>query len=627
MGSTGSKINRGRAGVSDQAQAQIIDIHSAPILSRGPSAQFWSQLGGGEAYGDKVTREKFIAKALHTQANEQWLRNAQPDRTLGWVRLLSEEKFSEMQGLDMECQKSIENTVDTVPKDILIEKLRILGQQPAEIADLGSLQDMMIGCKSSLQNLSEEELTILLGVTAADFSTCTTKQELIDRLAAVAWFGEGKFSDGFVRVFIGGDSLDLVPASKFSLDIEYKKYKISTDEIEVMSSKPFREKVKWFRGKCMEAKLRYEDGHVHIKVRREHLLDDSFGVFNKLNSKDLHKYFKFEFQGEEGQDAGGVAREWFELIAEKCFNVNIGLFEYSGVDNICYQINPSSYLAQDRDDEYFRFFGRIIGKALFESQTIKAHLTQPYYKHILGWPISIEDIEHVNPEYFGNMRRLQEIDDIESLYLDFTTTIEVFGEKQIVPLKPNGEEIDVTKRNLQEYIQLSMKHIMIDRIRYQLSQTLNGIYEVIPEIWLSIFDYRELELLMCGLPMIDVVSWKENTIYLGNYEKKGEKHKVVRWFWEVIEAASPIQRARFLQFCTGSSRVPIQGFGGLQGYDGNVRLFSIQSIDKKDSVFPRAHTCFNRVDLPEYSSRQELVQFMGQTLNIHEDFMNFKGME
>jgi hypothetical protein len=38
----------------------------------------------------------------------------------------------------------------------------------------------------------------------------------------------------------------------------------------------------------------------------------------------------------------------------------------------------------------------------------------------------------------------------------------------------------------------------------------------------------------------------------------------VTWFWRVVESYSEEMRARLLQFVTGSSRVPLQGFKALQ---------------------------------------------------------------
>jgi E3 ubiquitin-protein ligase HUWE1 len=59
-----------------------------------------------------------------------------------------------------------------------------------------------------------------------------------------------------------------------------------------------------------------------------------------------------------------------------------------------------------------------------------------------------------------------------------------------------------------------------------------------------------------------------------------------------------------LQFVTGTSRVPPEGFGGLKGINGPTK-FSIHK-DFNSEHLPKAHTCFNQLDLPEYPSKEML---------------------
>ena len=74
-----------------------------------------------------------------------------------------------------------------------------------------------------------------------------------------------------------------------------------------------------------------------------------------------------------------------------------------------------------------------------------------------------------------------------------------------------------------------------------------------------------------------------------------------------MEGLSIPERSRLLQYCTGSARVPARGFAGLQRNDGKTQRFSMQSISASENMrLPRAHTCFNRIDVPLYSCRQEL---------------------
>jgi len=120
-----------------------------------------------------------------------------------------------------------------------------------------------------------------------------------------------------------------------------------------------------------------------------------------------------------------------------------------------------------------------------------------------------------------------------------------------------------------------------------------------------------LEVLLCGRPDIDVADGRANTEYAGAFEAKGGGHKVIKWFWETIEEDYSVeQRARLLQFTTGTSGVPASGFSMLQGNDGSIRKFAINSLTKAQSIFPKSHTCFNRIDLPLYDSKKELKKYL-----------------
>lgn len=165
-------------------------------------------------------------------------------------------------------------------------------------------------------------------------------------------------------------------------------------------------------------------------------------------------------------------------------------------------------------------------------------------------------------------------------------------------------------------MELVLKHRMVGQIQDQLLKFMVGFYEVIPEALLTIFDFQELELLMCGLPTIDLEDWKNNTIYTGELEIRGADHPVSEWFWNVLEEFETDQQARVLQFVTGTSGVPSQGFSVLQGNDGNIRKFTINGCNLQQGDFPRAHTCFNRIDLPMYSSEVDLKQFLSLAIQM-----------
>lgn len=125
---------------------------------------------------------------------------------------------------------------------------------------------------------------------------------------------------------------------------------------------------------------------------------------------------------------------------------------------------------------------------------------------------------------------------------------------------------------------------------------IQGFYEIIPQKEIAGFDERELAFLLSGTMEYDLEDWKRHTVYKG-YNQDSQS---VQWLWEIVASFGSDHQATFLQFCTGSSRLPLEGFQGLQGSDG-PRKFCVQRVEDVERL-PSAHTCFNRLDLPPFPS-------------------------
>ena len=118
---------------------------------------------------------------------------------------------------------------------------------------------------------------------------------------------------------------------------------------------------------------------------------------------------------------------------------------------------------------------------------------------------------------------------------------------------------------------------------------------------ISIFDAQELELMISGLPDIDIDDLRAHTDYHGY---KATDPTILQ-FWNTIKGFSKEEIALFLQFVTGTSKVPLDGFGALQGSEG-TRQFNIHKAYGNSFTLPSAHTCFNQLDLPEYATEEIL---------------------
>ena len=137
-------------------------------------------------------------------------------------------------------------------------------------------------------------------------------------------------------------------------------------------------------------------------------------------------------------------------------------------------------------------------------------------------PITFHDLEVVDADLVSGLKQLMAMEDVSEAYMDFTITEEVYGATRTVELIPGGNDIDVTNDNVKDYVNALTKYHMMVSIKDQLSAFLQGFYSVIPQPLLSIFDHREIELVLCGLPNIDRKDWQKNTLYAGLYESKGE---------------------------------------------------------------------------------------------------------
>ncbi|KAK1343258.1 hypothetical protein QTO34_016036 [Cnephaeus nilssonii] len=127
-----------------------------------------------------------------------------------------------------------------------------------------------------------------------------------------------------------------------------------------------------------------------------------------------------------------------------------------------------------------------------------------------------------------------------------------------------------------------------------------------PAVQLEMTTSDPSQLIIGGLDKIDLSDWKSNT----RLKHCAADSNIVRWFWQAVETFDEERRARLLQFVTGSTRVPLQGFKALQGSTGAAgpRLFTIHLIDANTDNLPKAHTCFNRIDIPPYETYEKLYE-------------------
>lgn len=337
------------------------------------------------------------------------------------------------------------------------------------------------------------------------------------------------------------------------------------------------------------AEVRAPHPSLQLNIRRDNVFLDSFkSLYFKTPDEIKYGKLNIRFHGEEGIDAGGVSREWFGAMARQMFNPDYALFNPVASDrttfhpNTLSQVNPEHLM-------FFKFIGRIIGKALYENRVLDCHFSRAVYRKILGKSVSLKDMETLDLDYYKSLVWMLENDITDVAFETFSFEVDKFGVTETVDLMPGGRDIAVTEDNKHEYVRLVVEYKLIKSVQEQLDHFLEGFHEIIPSHLISIFNEQELELLISGLPDIDVDDWKNNTEY-HNYQPTSAQ---IQWFWRAVRSFDKEEKAKLLQFVTGTSKVPLNGFKELEGMNGHAKFNIHRDYSSKEKL-PSSHTCFNR---------------------------------
>ncbi|KAI0181996.1 hypothetical protein GGR52DRAFT_584430 [Hypoxylon sp. FL1284] len=357
---------------------------------------------------------------------------------------------------------------------------------------------------------------------------------------------------------------------------------------------------------------------LQLQVRRDQVFHDSFkSLYFKSGDEMKFGKLSIRFHGEEGVDAGGVTREWFQVLARQMFNANYALFVPVSSDRTTFHPNKLSGI-NDEHLMFFKFIGRIIGKALYEGRLLDCYFSRAVYKRILGKPVSVKDMESFDPDYYKSLSWMLSNDITDIITEAFSVEDDEFGVIKTHDLVENGRNIPVTEENKHDYVRLVVEHKLLSSVKDQMENFLKGFHEIIPAELIAIFNEQELELLISGLPDVDIDDWKSNTEY-HNYSPSSPQ---IQWFWRAVRSFDKEERAKLLQFVTGTSKVPLNGFKELEGMNGINRFNIHRDYGNKDRL-PSSHTCFNQLDLPEYENYDSLRRQLLKAITTGSDYFGF----
>jgi len=231
---------------------------------------------------------------------------------------------------------------------------------------------------------------------------------------------------------------------------------------------------------------------------------------------------------------------------------------------------------------------------------VNGKFSRSFLSQILGLRPNYKHFEQADPELFlGKVKFILENPDVESMELTFSEEEYSPTGKllRVIDLVPNGSNCRVTSDNKEEYLNAIANYRLGTRVSKEVESFLKGLHVIVPDDLLSNFDENELELLMCGKSEFDLKDLKQN--YLDWFTPFDTQHKrILEWFWTAISNLSDDEKAKLLQFATGSSLLPHGGFKALNP------KFSI-ALSSTYGQLPTAHTCINQICLSDNFSFEE----------------------
>mmetsp|Transcript_5968 Transcript_5968/g.9670 ORF Transcript_5968/g.9670 Transcript_5968/m.9670 type:complete len:801 (-) Transcript_5968:415-2817(-) len=329
-----------------------------------------------------------------------------------------------------------------------------------------------------------------------------------------------------------------------------------------------------------------------LEVRREKVFEDSFKKYSSLSAKDLHRRTKIVFAGEEGIDSGGLTKDWFLLLSRCLSSSALKLFSTLPNGDLELKfVGQASEVSLRR----LRFAGKVVAKAIYDRQMVDLPLATVLYKHLLGRPVALEDLAELDPALHKSLTWMQANDITNVMFETFSVLNE--ETKEDIDLVEGGRGREVTEANKAEYVELMARWRAEFQVAEQLEAFFGGMFSLIPQDAFKVFDIDELELLINGKKEIDADEIRAYTIFQGAFNKD---HPVVLWFFQAMAEWEPPDRAKVLKFCTGTDRIPIDGF--------EPPFNLTEGADMGPEALPRTHTCFNQLVLPNYPSYAKLKE-------------------
>lgn len=401
----------------------------------------------------------------------------------------------------------------------------------------------------------------------------------------------------------------------------------------INNTEPFYKKRAWLIHFLSENLGKIETNPTLV-IDRNNILETSYQQFTTIKELNLKLPIRIYYVDEKAHDEGGVNRDWYSCLFRDIFSKEKKLFRENPNECITrgtFLIHPK-YPGMNMD--YYKFTGKLFLKAFLDNINLKGvQLNNVLIMAIMKKDIQLEDLKYYDLSLYKSLKEIKDSNIKENKsFSEFKFVWNIRDEDnqlKEVELIPNGKNISLNEENKELFINKVIYQEIIAPYEEQINNLREGCYELIGKDISGIFNIEEVKFLLSGQNILDINDWMENTEYKGKFDKN---HKVIKMFWEKMKNLSQTELSKFLEFCTGVSNAPIDGFCSLKGVGGKIYKFTIEpyitnsSDNSKNYEFRliEAKTCFNRIMLPEYRDKEEMDKAFDIILS---NDTNFFGLE
>ncbi|XP_063074748.1 probable E3 ubiquitin-protein ligase HERC4 [Engraulis encrasicolus] len=343
---------------------------------------------------------------------------------------------------------------------------------------------------------------------------------------------------------------------------------------------------------------------IKLKIRRNHLLDDTFRQLSASDHENFEKELCVQFVDESKLTLVNQ-KDFFLHVFDELRSHDFGLFMYNDTETLLW-FPPKP---QHENKMYFHL-GILCGLALNNNNIVHVPFPLAMFKKLLGVHVGLEDLTEFSPVLGKSLHYILYeyiYDDIEE---NLNMTYSITWDGVMVELDPKEKGKLVTSRNKKEFVQAYVDYALNKSVEKVFEEFKRGFFKVCARDLVELFHPEELREMLVGREDYDWEILRQNTAYEGEYH--GD-HPVIKMFWEVFDDLTEDQQKSFLLFVTGCDRVPI---GGMD----QIRLTIRVRRNSTPQYFPESLTCHAIFDLPMYQSKETLKTQLSEALNHNRGF-------